>query len=167
MKDRQNGGEQMLKANGKNTVKKDEVIFKEGDELTQIGIVLSGKVNMQGENVRMVRPQGTYLALNSLESKIYQATYTALEDSVIYALPVQGEATIHNVIAKNADYRAIMISSQFKIAVELHQIKSSFNERAARLCSFAQRSYEEYKEICAAYEIPAIGINELEELQPY
>lgn len=157
----------MLKGNGKNAVKKGEVIFQEGEELSQIGIVLSGKVLMQGENVKMVRPQGTYLALNALGNQIHNATYTALEDSVIYALPVEGEATIRNIIAKNADYRAIMVSSQFRTAVELYRVKSSLGERAERLCSFAQRSYEEYKGICGAFGIPAIGVEELEELQPY
>ena len=110
----------MLKTNGRNMVSKDEIIFQEGDALTQIGIVLSGKVIMQGENIRLVKSQGSYLALNSLENQVYSATYTAMEDSVIYALPVQGEASIRNIIAKNADYRAIMVSSQFKTAVELY-----------------------------------------------
>ena len=157
----------MLKTNGRNMVSKDEIIFQEGDALTQIGIVLSGKVIMQGENIRLVKSQGSYLALNSLENQVYSATYTAMEDSVIYALPVQGEASIRNIIAKNADYRAIMVSSQFKTAVELYRIKSSYIERAERLCSFLQRSYEAYKGICADNNVPATGIEELEELQPY
>ena len=137
----------MLKLNGKNAVKKGEIIFQKGEEQKQIGIVLSGKVMMQGENVRMIRPQGSYLALNTLENQFYSATYTALEDSVVYALPIQGESTIRNIIAKNADYRAIMVSSQFRTAVELYRIKSSLNERAERVCYFAQRIYEEYKGI--------------------
>ncbi len=157
----------LLKVNGKNAVKKGEVIFQEGEEMGQIGIVLSGKVAMQGAHFRMICPQGTYLALNALGSQVYTATYTALEDSVVFALPVEGEATIRNVIAKNADYRAIMVSSQFRTAVELYRIKSSLSERAARLCSFAQRSYEDYKGICGAYSVPVTGVEELEELLPY
>ena len=66
----------MLKANGKNAVKKGEIIFSEGEEVKQVGIVLSGKVVLQGEHVRMIRPHGSYLALNSLGSQIYNATYT-------------------------------------------------------------------------------------------
>ena len=125
------------------------------------------KGDYAGENIRLVKSQGSYLALNSLENQVYSATYTAMEDSVIYALPVQGEASIRNIIAKNADYRAIMVSSQFKTAVELYRIKSSYIERAERLCSFLQRSYEAYKGICADNNVPATGIEELEELQPY
>lgn len=157
----------MLKENGKNTVKKGEVIFAEGDTLNQIGIVLAGKVLMQGQYVKMIKAQGSYLALNLLDSSTYNATFTALEDSVIYAIPAQGELTIRNVIAKNADYRAIMISSQFKMAVDLYRIKSSLSERAQRMYSFAQRSYEEYKGICKEHAVPVIGIEEFEELQPY
>lgn len=157
----------MLKVNGKNAVKKGEVIFRQGDEISQIGIVLTGKVLSQGEHIRMIRPQGSYLALNALDNQTYSSTYTALEDSVIFALPVQGEQTIRNIIAKNADYRAIMVSSQFRTAIELYRIKTSLNDRAERLYSFAQRSYEEYKGICVTFGIPAVGVEELEELQPY
>lgn len=157
----------MLKANGKNTVRKGEVIFTKGEELNQIGIVLAGKVLMQGDCIKMVRPQGTYLALNEMDNENYEATYTAIEDSVIYAIPVQGEATLQNIIGKNADFRAIMISSQFRTAVELYRIKTSLSDRAERLYTFAQRTYEEYKSICKTFEIPAIGIEELEELVPY
>lgn len=157
----------MLKVSGKNIVKKGEVIFEKGEEITQIGIVLSGKVVVQGEYVKMIRSQGTYLALNGYSDQVYHATYTALEDSVIYALPTQGEQTIRNIVSKNADYRAIMVSSQFRIAVEIYRLKLSLIERAERLCSFVQGSYAEYKNICKTFEVPAIGIEELEELQPY
>lgn len=157
----------MLKEYGKNTVKKGEAIFTKGEKMYQIGIVLAGKVLMQGDCIRMIRPQGSYLALNELEQETYNATYTAFEDSVIYALPVQGEATLKNIIGKNADYRAIMISSQFRTAVELYRIKASLNERAERIYSFAQRSYEEYKNICKAFGLPAMELEELEDLIPY
>lgn len=41
----------MLKANGKNAVKKGEIIFSEGEEVKQVGIVLSGKVVLQRESM--------------------------------------------------------------------------------------------------------------------
>lgn len=80
----------MLNVSGKNIVKKGDVIFEKGEELNQIGIILSGKVVMQGEYVKMIRTQGSYLALNGYKDQTYHATYIALEDSVIYALPTQG-----------------------------------------------------------------------------
>lgn len=157
----------MLKENGKNTVKKGEVIFAKGEEITQIGIVLAGKVMMQGNYYRLIRPQGSYLALNRMNDETYNATYTAVEDSVIYALPVQGEETLHNIISKNADYRAIMISSQFKNAVDLYRIRASLADRAERLFNFTKKSYEDYKTFCKDFGVAAIGLAELEDLQPY
>jgi hypothetical protein len=157
----------MLKDTGKNAVRKGEVIFEKGEEVTQIGIVLSGKVLMQGDCIKMIYPQGSYIALNGIGNAYYSATYTALEDSTIYVLSVHGESTLRSIIGKNADYRAIMVSSQFRNAVELYRLKTSLVDRAERLYSFAFRSYEEYKNICKEFGIPAKGIEELEELQPY
>lgn len=157
----------MLKVNGKNLVKKGEVIFAKGEKLTQIGIVLSGKVGMQDSCFRTLRPQGSYLALNSMNEAEYGSTYTAIEDSVIFAIPVNGEEALRNIISKNADFGAIMISSQFKSAVELYRIKNSLADRAERLFNFAQNSYEEYKNFCKSFDVPVIGLEELENLQPY
>ncbi len=157
----------LARENGKNAVKKGEVIFAKGDKLTQIGIVLAGKVVMQADSFRLIRPQGSYLALNGLGEEGYAATYTAAEDSVIYALPAQGEETIQNIISKNADFRAIMISSQFRSAVDLYRLKTSLMDRAERLFNFAGNSYGSYKELCKKYDISPIGIEELEELKPY
>ena len=41
--------------NGKNIIKKGEVIFAQGDTVSHIGIVLAGKVLMQNEWMRLVR----------------------------------------------------------------------------------------------------------------
>lgn len=157
----------MLKEIGKNAVKKGETIFKKGDELKQLGIVLSGKVLMIGDCIRMVRPQGSYLALNDMNEEAYTASYLAIEDSVVYALPVTGEDTLRNIIAKSLDYRAIMISSQFKYAVELSRIKNSLADDAERLFSFAKRGYEEYLRFSKIFELPATALGELDELQMY
>lgn len=157
----------MLKENGKNTVKKGEIIFTKGEELKQIGIVLSGKVTMQADYLRMVHSQGAYLALNQIYENSYTADYTALEDSIIFALPVTGGNTIHNIISKNADYRAIMVSSQFRLVTELAGIRNSLADRAERFYNFAKRSYEEYLRLCRAFGSPALTIDELEDLQAY
>ena len=84
--------------NGKNIIKKGEVIFAQGDTVSHIGIVLAGKVLMQNEWMRLVRNQGSFIALNDWNRDTYGASYTTLEDSVIYMLSVSGEETLHNVI---------------------------------------------------------------------
>jgi hypothetical protein len=157
----------MLKENGRNTVQKGEVIFSKGEAITQVGIVLSGKVIVQSECVKMVLSQGNYLALNDINEASYNATYTALEDSVVYAVLTDGEAPIRSIIRKNVDFRAIMVSSQFRMAVELQKKKSSLAERGQRIYSFCQSSYEEYKNICREHNVASMMIDELETLTPY
>lgn len=157
----------MLSVNGKNAIKKNEVIFKQGDVVTQVGIVLSGKVLMQNEWIRMVRSQGAFIALNDIPKENYGATYIALEDSVIYALPISGEDSIRNIVARNLDYRAIMISSQFKYITNLARFRQDLYNRVYRLYQFTQESYEQYCNLCQSMGIQAITLQEMEEVQPY
>lgn len=157
----------MLSVNGKNAVKKNEVIFKQGDAVTQVGIVLSGKVLMQNDWMRLVRGQGALIALNDIPQETYGATYVAMEDSVVYALPIAGEESIRSIVAKNVDYRAIMVSSQFKYVTTLARIRQDLYNRVYRLYQFAQRGYQQYLALCQAMGIQAIPLQEIEDIQPY
>ena len=157
----------MLKDNDKNIVKKGEIIFSEGDNLTQVGIVLSGKILMQNKWIKLVRPKGSYISLNDIDSEHYKATYTALEDSVIYALPVKGINSLHDIFSKSTDFRAIMISSQFRAAVEMQSVRKSLEDRCHRIFSFVKKSYEEYGKLCMATGISQLHIDEIENLWPF
>ena len=157
----------MLKDNDKNIVKKGEIIFSEGDNLTQVGIVLSGKILMQNKWIKLVRPKGSYISLNDIDSEHYKATYTALEDSVIYALPVKGINSLHDIFSKSTDFRAIMISSQFRAAVEMQSVRKSLEDRCHRIFSFVKKSYEEYGKLCMATGISQLYIDEIENLCPF
>lgn len=157
----------MLKVNGKNAVKKGEVIFEQNEKVTQVGIVLSGKVLMQNEWLKLVRPQGSFIALNDINQDAYGASYTAMEDSIVFALPVAGTDALHSIVSRNTDYRAIMIASQFKYVVDMYRVRSELLDRAYRLYQFAQGSYQEYNMLCMAFGLQAIPIEELDNLQPY
>lgn len=153
--------------NGKNTVKKGEIIFSQGNAVTQVGIVLSGKVLMQNDWLKLIRPQGSFIALNDWNKEIYGATYTTLEDSIIFILPVAGAETLHNIITRSDDYRAIMIASQFKYVTAIARFRNELNDRAYRLFQFARKSYGTYKNLCLAMGLQTIAIEELEESGAY
>lgn len=157
----------MLKVNGKNAVKKGEIVFQQGEEVGQVGIVLSGKVMMQNEWMKLIRPQGSFLALNDMDKESYRATYTALDDSVVYILPCKGQESLHEIVAKNADYRAIMISSQFKYITELSKIRTALSERAYRIYHFTKKAYNGYKDVCRDNSLQMITLDEIEELKAY
>lgn len=157
----------MLSANGKNAVKKGEVIFQQGESVGQVGIVLSGKVLMQNEWMKLVRPQGSFLALNDMDKETYGATYTALDETVVYILPCKGQESLREIVAKNADYRAIMISSQFKYITELSKIRTALRERAYRIYQFTKKAYNSYENVCKNAEMHLISLDEIEEMKAY
>lgn len=157
----------MLSVKGKNAVKKGEVIFAQGDAVSQVGIVLSGKVLEENEWNKQIRAQGSFIALNELNQEEYEATYTAVEDSVIFALPIAGSDPIHDIASKSGDFRAIMISSQFKYVTGLARLREDLYDRASRLYQFAKKGYNDYCNLCAAFGLQVISLDELEELQQF
>lgn len=157
----------MLSVNGKNAVKKNEVVFQQGDTVTQIGVVLSGKVLMQNEWSTFVRGQGSVIGLNDIPRGSYTASYTAQEDAVIYALAVTGKDSLKKIIEKSLDYRAIIISSQFKYIAMLAGIRRDLYNRAYRFSQFGQKSYRVYGALCQAMGIQELILKEMEELSPY
>ena len=80
-----------------------------------------------------------FIALNDWNRDTYGASYTTLEDSVIYMLSVSGEETLHNVITKSDDYRAIMVSSQFHYITDMAHLREDLHMRASRLYEFAKK----------------------------
>lgn len=157
----------MLGTIGKNAVKKGEIIFAQGTPVTQVGIILSGKVLMQNEWMKMFRTQGSFLALNDMGAEGYAATYTALEDCVIYALPYTGPDDLGKIVAKNGDYRAIMIASQFKYATDMGNMINDLYARTSRLYQFAKKSYDEYCGLCQEQGLQAISLEKLENINAY
>lgn len=153
--------------NGKNVIKKGEVVFSQGDEVKQIGIVLAGKVLMQSDWFKIIRNQGSFIALNDWNQEKYGATYTALENSVIYALSVSGAETLHNIINRSDDYRAIMVSSQFKYITDMAQFRNDLSSRAYRLYQFARKSYQNYNNLCMAMGLQPLVLEELNEIGAY
>ena len=157
----------MQRAAGKNIVKKDEVIFSKGEPMTQVGILLAGKILVQNDYLQEVRTQGSFLALNDRNASEYQATYTALEDCSIYFVTFNGDSSIHAMIGKNGNFRAIMVTSQFKEIVSLMNVKDLLSKRAQRLFIFLKNGYEEYCTAVANAGISPLMLDELGEFKPY
>lgn len=157
----------MLSVIGKNAVKKGDLIFREGEKITQLGIVLSGRVQMRNSWMSFVRPQGSFLAINDVNEEGYTADYIALEDSVVFAIPFHGEDTIREVAAKNADFRAIMVSSQFKFVTHMSQMRSVLYDHTYHLYQFTKKKYEEYLKLCSQEQLQVIELSEIDGLKPY
>lgn len=157
----------MQREAGKNIIKKDEVIFSMGEPLAQLGILLAGRVLVQNEYMQEIRTQGSFLGLNDRDYATHQSSYTALETCSVYFVPYSGEESIHAMIGKNGNFRAIMVTSQFKEIVSLMQIKNDLHNRAQRLFVFLKKGYEAYCDSSLKVGISPLLIDEIESVMAY
>ncbi len=182
---------------GKMTIPKGTILAEEGQALEAVIIVLSGKIMLYKDSFRMQKEQATCIGLNDIEKGVHSSKSVALEDSVIYVLPIvetdsahekiekpdlscekmekpdpsyeEMEKTdpIHAMIEKKDDFRAIFISSQYKSIAELFGIYERMSELAEKVYYLAPLSYRTYENRCMEAKIDPVVINNLEQMKVY
>ena len=75
-----------LKKNSLNQVIKDSEIFCEGDPVTDIGLVIKGRVRVVSEGINVLVGTGNFLGICDLETKVHNVTYIAETDLAIYTI---------------------------------------------------------------------------------
>ena len=63
-----------LKRNNVNQIIKGTNIFEAGDEVTEIGLVIKGRVCVQADGVKTVIGSGNFLGLCDLTEKVHRVT---------------------------------------------------------------------------------------------
>lgn len=151
-----------LKVNSVNQIIKGTEIFLAGDEVTEIALVIKGRVRVQATGVNLVVGSGNFLGICDLTQKVHQVTYTAEANSVVYAFPSSSlEGTIRGLMKANKDYAPLMVSTLSKYIRELSKIFDELESQSNAMWQFVKDSYQQYLAIgkktgARAMEIPAI-----------
>jgi len=134
-----------LKKNSVNQILKETNIFEEGDEVTEIGLVVKGRVRVQAEGVNLVLGSGNFLGLCDLPDKRHKVTYIADMNSVIYSFPASDfNATVQALIKAKKDYAPLMVSTLSKYIRELSKIAMELDGKAGSICQFLKKAYQTY-----------------------
>lgn len=156
-----------LKKNSVNQIIKGTNIFEEGDEITEIGLVVKGRVHVQAEGVNLVLGSGNFLGLCDLLDGVHHVTYSADINSVIYAFPSTSlNGTIRALIKANKDYAPLMVSTLSKYIRELSKILNDLEDGAGATWQFLKDAYQSYLDIgkrTGAKTTPLRSIEDLSE----
>lgn len=137
-----------LKKNSVNQIIKEMNIFEEGDEVTEIALVVKGRVRVHAEGVNLVVGSGNFLGLCDLTDKVHHVTYTAETNSVVYSFPSSNlNATVLALMKVNKEYAPLMVSTLSKYIRELFKILSELENSAGSTYQFMKDSYQLYLDI--------------------
>lgn len=137
-----------MKINSINQFKKGNLIFKEGDFISAIGLIVKGRVLIYNEGMKMIVNSGSFLAINDLKIGKYQNTYIAFEDTIIYAFDGSKETSLKDLLTSNKDYNGLLVASYAIKVSTLNKTYQEFHEHGTRLREFIIETYKKYKEMC-------------------
>jgi len=157
-----------LKGNTVNQIPKGTEIFLENEPMSYLCVVVKGRVLAKTESVKLQLPSGSFLGVLDLSVGHYVSDYIALEDSMLYAFPIQDKKMLRTLLAAtNKDYRGLMVNSLTKYFYELLKINTEFHKMAEELYQLLNESYAKYKVFCRDAGEGVMTLPALEQLQTY
>ena len=97
--------------NGNSSITKGTVIFEKGQPLQSTALILKGRVIVQGEGVRMTIGSGNFLGMCDVWKKEHSFTYVALDDLVLFGLPMENEKQAALLLEQKPQYRGLLVTS--------------------------------------------------------
>ena len=157
-----------LKKNSINQIIKGMNIFEAGDEVTEIGLVIKGRVRIQAEGVNLVVGSGNFLGLCDLDGGVHNVTYVAETNLAVYSFASAGmQGTVAALMKAKKDYAPLMVSTLSKYIRELYKIYSELEQGSSRLWKFITDSYGTYQTIGKNTGITAMALRGIEDLGEY
>lgn len=157
-----------LKKNSINQIIKGMNIFEAGDAVTEIGLVIKGRVRIQAEGVNLVVGSGNFLGLCDLDGGVHSVTYVAETNLAVYSFVSAGmQGTVAALMKAKKDYAPLMVSTLSKYIRELYKIYSELEQGSSRLWKFITDSYQTYQAIGKNTGVAVTTLRGIEDLGEY
>lgn len=150
-----------LTMNVTNSVAKGTVIYEKGEPLQSVGLILKGRVVVQAEGVFTVLGSGNFLGIADVEEGKHSFTYRALDDTVIYGLPISSFEHACLLLEEKQQYRGLLVTSLNFFIMDLHKVFQRLKKEAEEVSSFVVKIYNKYQKLSSTSgllmeNIPAI-----------
>lgn len=150
-----------------NQIRSGTQILTEGEKVTTICLVIKGRVLVKNSGMQIVVGSGSFLGICDLYKGIYQASYSAMDDIMLYAFSVSNISELDKFLSGNKDYPGVVVGSLNRYIVEMDKIYTEIVTSANQLYSFFKESYKKYKEIAKANGFQAKVLGAFEELKDF
>lgn len=154
-----------LNMNTTNSVPKGAVVFEKGEPLESVGLILKGRVTVQADGVRLNLGSGNFLGMCDTRSKVHSFTYTALDDLVVYGLPVSNFEQACIVLDEKQQYRGLLVTSYNFIIAQVYRMYQKLKLEAEAANDFLLHMYDEYMAAVSASGLMPEELASIERLE--
>jgi len=127
---------------------KGSFIYLANQPVTELSMLMSGKVTVVRGNTSMDAKPGEIIGLYDIMSDKYDYTYIAAEDCILMTLSGTGLKALEKDLTMYPNIRGALVSSIGKLAVHLSSQYVKYVRQTDSLCSFLNNKFENYKILC-------------------
>jgi hypothetical protein len=146
-------------------LEKGAVIYQEGSTIKEVSIVITGSVKASGKYGQNTINAGNVLGILDLGAGKYLYNYVANEETLICYFQIETIEDVCNVLATDASYPGMIISSLGKQIISLAGEFEKVKALSAEIYHFIQDEYSEYRNVCEGYHKEPAGIKRMEALE--
>ena len=127
---------------------KGSFIYLSNQPVTELSLLMSGKVNVVRGNTSLEATPGEIIGLYDIMSDKYDYTYIAAEDCILMTLSGTSIGALEKDLAMYPNIRGALVSSIGKLAVHLSSQYDKYVRQTDSLCTFLNTKFESYKALC-------------------
>ncbi len=132
----------ILKENELNQLEKDTTLFRKGEKISFIGMIVKGSIRIQNGGIKRIAKKGSIIAVADVFADEYLGDYITNEATIFYAFPAFDSGSLESFLINNSDYKGIVVHSMEKEVVEYLEEREDILNRAGDIYHFLKRHYE-------------------------
>ena len=153
--------------NSMNSISDGMVLYRKGDAVDSIGLLVKGRVELTADGVCMVLGSGNFLGICDVAKGTHGFTYTVKDDAVVYVLPVNGTASVENLLRMKQEYCGLLVTSLNFFIVELNKRVQQLQTENQHIHDFLKQKYMLCEEMGKTIGIEVEIRNALEKITRY
>lgn len=133
-----------LNMNGTNAIAKGTVVYEKGEPVQSVALIVKGRVSVQANGVKTILGSGNFLGMCDTKEKIHSFTYIALDDLVVYGLPIGDEKQAALLLDEKPQYRGLLVTSVNFFMRDIYKAFLRLQKEAKEARKFVFDLYEKY-----------------------
>ncbi len=149
-------------------VPKGKWFVKKNEKMSQLYLVVQGKIQMICEKNSYLLQSGNLVGLDGCKEGIYLNDYIALEECVLYSFPYESPQDFKAIFESQPKYAVAFLQAAVRQAVGVLEMYQKLVRQGQEFYTFCKNAYQQYSRFCQACEIQEKMPQGMEALeQPY
>jgi len=129
--------------NAINRLSKGMIIFKEGEPVQYIAMLIKGRVVIRSHGVNITVGPGSFIGVNDLYTGKYQSVYEADDDIALHMYSVRKAEDLDAILSANSECNGYIVATLNRLIYEYNVICREFAREAASLHQFLINTYRQ------------------------